>query len=297
MTHPDTALAPALRAGEHYAQVNGLTLHYTVRGSGPVMLVPSPGWGPSVSYLVPLPVLERHCTVVYVDSRHSGRSTGPEQADQYTLAHFVADLEALRVHLGQERVFVAGHSGGGHQALAYGIAHSDHLLGIVAIDALAAADEMRFTAMMQAIEGRRSQPFYRAHPDYIDGALAAMSGADPSLTIQDILDRSGALYFSDPENAALPAMEFDDQVLAYGRQSGFQGDDLLPDLGRITAPTLVLVGADDFTCDPASQAERISAAVPSSTLAVVPGAGHFPWIEQPAAFEAACEAWFRQLAD
>lgn len=34
---------PDLTAGEHVAEVNGFALHYTVQGSGPVLLFPSPG--------------------------------------------------------------------------------------------------------------------------------------------------------------------------------------------------------------------------------------------------------------
>jgi hypothetical protein len=132
-----------LQQGVHFAGINGLTIHYYVSGRGPVMLIPSSGWGPSVNFVMPLPALERHCTTVYFDTRLSGQSTGPHDAQQYKLENFVADIEALRVYLGQDKIFVAGHSGGGHQVLAYGIAHSEHLLGLIAIDAIAAADGVR----------------------------------------------------------------------------------------------------------------------------------------------------------
>jgi proline iminopeptidase len=296
MSEPTTA---ALTAGEHFADVNGFTMHYHVAGAGPVLLLPSPGWGPSVDYLMPMPVLERHCTVVYFDARHSGKSSGPERADQYTLEHFVADIEALRVHLGGPKVFVAGHSAGGHQALAYGIDHSEHLLGIIAIDALAAADEVRMHEMMKMIDKRRTEPFYRAHPAYIDEALAVMSGnGGQPLTIREILAKTGAFYFHDPELAAdgFATMQVDDQLLQYSQASGFQSRNLLPDLHRITAPTLVVVGDDDFTCDPVSQAMRIHDALPGSSLAVIPDCGHLPWVEQPDAFAAACTSWFESLA-
>ena len=59
----------------------------------------------------PIPVSSRtrRPPVVYFDARHSGGSNGPEDPTQYTLRHFVADIDALRMHLGEERVFVAGH--------------------------------------------------------------------------------------------------------------------------------------------------------------------------------------------
>ncbi|MEU8656255.1 alpha/beta fold hydrolase [Actinoplanes philippinensis] len=282
--------------GEQFIEANGITLHCFVRGSGPILLLPSPGWGPSVDYLMPLPALERHCTVVYFDARHSGKSTGPDNPEEYTLDHFVADIEALRVHLGAPEIFIAGHSGGGHQALAYGIEHNDHLLGIVTIDAIAAADDVRMGEMMKMIDKRRAEPFYRAHPTYIDDAMATMAGGG-SLTIEEILEKTGAFYFHNPELAAgsLANLQFDNDVLRYSQVSGFQSRNLLPDLPRITAPTLIIVGDDDFQCDPVSQGGRMHAALPASRLEIIEDAGHFPWIEQPEAFDAACERWFTAL--
>ncbi|MDT0386181.1 alpha/beta fold hydrolase [Streptomyces dubilierae] len=290
---------PHLNQGEHTAEINGFTLHYTVRGAGPVLLFPSPGWGPAVGSYIPMPGLEERCTVVYFDTRHSGKSSGPEDPGQYTLEHFVADIDALRIHLAQDRVFLAGHSGGGHQVLAYGIAHGDRLLGIIAIDAIIAADDVRMGEMMRRINERRTQPFYLEHPAYIDNAMALMSGtgAGTQPTIEQVLDATGAFYFHDPKLAAdaFAAMEFDDQVLAYTQASGFQSRNLLPELPRITAPTLLIYGDDDFQCDPVSQGERAHAVLPTSQLEILAGAGHMPWIEQPALFAAACDAWLERV--
>jgi non-heme chloroperoxidase len=35
-------------------------------------------------------------------------------------------------------------------------------------------------------------------------------------------------------------------------------------------------------------------AIPGASLGVIPGSGHFPWIEQPSAFESLCMAWFQE---
>jgi pimeloyl-ACP methyl ester carboxylesterase len=52
-------------------------------------------------------------------------------------------------------------------------------------------------------------------------------------------------------------------------------------LGEIAARTLVIVGADD----PArARAEAVATAIPGARLAIVPGAGHGPHLEAPAAF-------------
>jgi proline iminopeptidase len=64
--------------------------------------------------------------------------------------------------------------------------------------------------------------------------------------------------------------------------------DLRPELGRISAPTLVVVGDDDFICDVVA-AREMADRIPGARLAVIAEAGHFPWVEQPAAFRAALD--------
>jgi proline iminopeptidase len=295
---PGQSVDERLTAGSHTADVAGNRLHYEVRGSGPVLLFPSPGWGPSISYLLPQPALERHCTVVYFDTRHSGESTGPEEADQYTLAHFVSDIEGLRQYLGAPRVFLAGHSAGGQQVLAHGIEHSEHLLGIIAVDAIAAPDDLRTRELLAAMDRRRTHPFYRARPGFVDTAVAIMTGADRTpRSITEKLEAIGPFYFHDPELAAsvMPTLRVDETVNRYADASGFQGDDVLADLHRITVPTLVIVGDDDFICDPVSQAARIAERIPSSTLVTIEDSGHVPWAEQPARFDAACDTWLAEV--
>jgi proline iminopeptidase len=297
MTTIDTTASP-LAPGEHQADVNGFSMHYTVRGAGPVMLVPGTGWGASVSYMIPLPGIEDHCTVVYFDTRHSGGSTGPEDPTQYTLDHLVSDIDALRVHLGADQVFLAGHSGGGHQVLEYGIQHGDHLLGIIAINAIVCGDDVRRAESMRRLEAMKDKPYYQEHPDVYEKGLAIERGEiDHPLTIVEILDYTSGFYYHDPATGPviMARMQFDDALLGYSRASGFQSKNLLPELGRITVPTLLVYGDEDFQCDPITQGERAHQAMTTSQFVRVPKAGHEPFIDEPDAFAAACVAWLGQL--
>lgn len=61
-------------------------------------------------------------------------------------------------------------------------------------------------------------------------------------------------------------------------------------LGRITVPTLIVVGAEDVATPPV-KAERMHARIPGSKLVVIPGAGHISNIEQPDAVNAELEAF------
>jgi proline iminopeptidase len=91
-----------VRQGQFTAQINGLKLWYKVSGDGPVCIIPIPGWGPSSElYFLNLTPLEEMFTMVYLDTRGTGRSQRPE-LNEYTMSSFVADIEGLRSHLGVE---------------------------------------------------------------------------------------------------------------------------------------------------------------------------------------------------
>lgn len=75
--------------------------------------------------------------MIALSQRGSGRSTpsagtpGPVDLSTQTTAHLVADLEALREHLGVEAWIVQGVSWGSTLALAYAEAHPERVLGVV----------------------------------------------------------------------------------------------------------------------------------------------------------------------
>jgi pimeloyl-ACP methyl ester carboxylesterase len=70
--------------------------------------------------------------------------------------------------------------------------------------------------------------------------------------------------------------------------------DLLPSLGRIAVPALVVVGAEDRALPPA-RSRRLAAALPSARLVEVPGAGHLSVLEAPAAVCAAIDRFLDEV--
>lgn len=63
------------------------------------------------------------------------------------------------------------------------------------------------------------------------------------------------------------------------------------DLRRLAAPTLLLWGADDHAYPPARFAVEFERRLLRPTLVTLPGLGHYPHEEDPAAFNAALSAW------
>jgi proline iminopeptidase len=63
-------------------------------------------------------------------------------------------------------------------------------------------------------------------------------------------------------------------------------------MARVRAPVLVLHGEEDL--QPRAATERVAALFPNSRLLSLPGAGHFPFDEQPDAFAQAVSEFLRE---
>ncbi len=72
-------------------------------------------------------------------------------------------------------------------------------------------------------------------------------------------------------------------TLRYFNQEIFETFDLRPQLGKITAPTLVVAGEEDFITGPVC-ANEIQQGLRDPRKVIIPGAGHFVFIEAPEAF-------------
>ena len=72
-----------------------------------------------------------HYRIVVFDQRGAGRSRPLGSLENNTTGHLVADIEALRAHLGIERWIVFGGSWGSTLALAYAEAHPDRCRALV----------------------------------------------------------------------------------------------------------------------------------------------------------------------
>ena len=282
-----------LSPGDHFAPVNNIKIHYFVGGHGPVCLVPTPGWGPSMDYLKnTLTPFEKYFTVVYYDTRMSGQSTGPEDPTQYTSQDFMNDMDSLRAYLEQPKIWIMGHSSGGFQVLNYGIHHSDRLNGIIALSAIAGHDSLRAAEFKKLVLKRKGQPYFEKGSKLIFHEDTTPYSRDERLQL------TTPFYFHDPKKLEhfqkVADMRVSSKAGQYSEASKMGLEYLFPEMNKITVPTLVVVGDDDFVCDKVSQADRIAKNIKHSTELVIKDAGHFSWVEQPAQFFKECGDWLQK---
>jgi 3-oxoadipate enol-lactonase len=100
----------------------------------------------------------------------------------------------------------------------------------------------------------------------------------------------GKTFMTDParseERAAWRQRLIDNRRSMWRALNGvLERETVYPELGRIRAPTLIAVGAEDVAT-PRPNSERLHAAIAGSRLCVIPGAGHTSSIEQPEAVTA-----------
>jgi proline iminopeptidase len=271
----------AISPGDGTAQ-SDVKLWYRVSGSGPVAILPAPGWGPSSElYSTSMPQLEELFTVVYLDTRGSGRSERPEP-DTYGWSEFVCDLDAVREQLGLSSVTLIGHSAGGAMVMQYALAHPDRVRALILVDALAATDEQYSADRERAVERYAREPWF-------ERALAGFGMAvETDEDLREMLGVVTPLYFATREGAqrAAPVLEktsYSAAAFIGTQKSGFFPFSIRDRLTELEVPALVIVGREDAICPP-EEAARIHEALARSQLFEIESAGHLPWLENPTGF-------------
>ena len=167
--------------------------------------------------------------------------------------------------LGHERVDVVGNSVGGIVAQLLAARHGNRVRRLVLVGTGASLHgrPTRFGRLVSAwLDGSVDRETLA--PALVDALVAApIRGYARSTYIEAVLD-------ADPD--------FVSAVLLAARSL-----DLRPELGSITAPTLVIRGEYD-TARTREHVAELLAGLPHASAVEMPGCGHAPMIEQPEAF-------------
>jgi proline iminopeptidase len=266
--------------------VNGTDLFYLEVGTGVPCLVMHGGLGMDHTYLHPwLNPLDDTMHLVYYDHRGNGRSGRPP-IETLTLAQFAADADALRAHLGSDKVSVLGHSYGGFIALEYALRCPTHLSHLILVDTAPAFNYGEEVIANARLKGATEE------------MMTVLNAPNPTddAEMQRALQVIAPLYFH-LYDANLSNRMFGETV--WSASAGARGEQLMaeynvtPRLREVRVPTLILVGRDDFICPP-TQAVIMRDGIPNSELVIFEQSGHVPYLEEPDAFFAAIRDWLRR---
>lgn len=208
--------------------------------------------------------------------------------ERYSLPGLAAWLEQAVAALGLERFDLAGSSWGGAIALAYAAGPAGR--GALRRLALVAPAHPLWTP-------NRGQQFM-LRP--LAARVGAWLGAHCSA---DIHRQLLARCYGDPGRVQASAVADYSAVLhqrglgaavaGYGRHWRRDHVWLRAALGQITTPALLLWGERDVVV-PAATAPALRAALPAARLELLPGLGHLPFAEDPAAFDRALGAFLAE---
>jgi pimeloyl-ACP methyl ester carboxylesterase len=276
-----------------FASYDGTELGYRVVGEGPPLICLPGGPGRAAEYLGDLGGLATTRQLILLDPRGVGSSADPADPATFRADRLVRDVEALREHLGLERIDLLAHSAGAVLGTLYAVAHPHRLSHLALITpGLGALDihgtEEDFTAI---VERFADEPWYPA----ARGALEKITAGDLSMEAFRV---SRLLFYGSWTEAAQAHATLGMAPRHLAARLGYFADlPLDPSanksaLTQLTAPVLLYAGNRDAVVPPAT-VHQAAALFHDALVIVQPEAGHYPWIDDPAAFAAALEAFLR----
>ncbi|MGH3399946.1 MAG: alpha/beta fold hydrolase [Streptosporangiaceae bacterium] len=269
------------------ASYDGTQLSYRVTGDGrPLVCLPG-GPGRASEYLGDLGGLSSSRQLILLDPRGVGLSADPADPASFRVDRLVNDVEALRVHLGLDQFDLLAHSAGAVLATLYAAACPERLSALILITPGLAAIGVESTEdqFRAALRRRATEPWY---PEAL-AALERILAGDLSMDAFRASRPFSYARWDDTTRAHATAGVAERHQAA--REGFFADVDLDPAairsaLKKLTAPVLLYAGDLDPMVPPAVVREA-APLFNDATVLVQPGAGHFRWVDDPAAFAAA----------
>lgn len=271
------------------AKIRDTEIYFDIEGAG--LVIEGPQWrskpvvflvhgGPGADHTSYRPVfspLSHKLQLVYFDHRGQGRSARGAK-ETYTLDNNVEDMEALRQHLGLDKIVVLGTSYGGMVALSYAIRYPQHVSHLIII---ATAADSRFLTRAQEILVERGTEEQKAIAQRLwNGTF------ENEEQLREFFQIMAPMYsFTYDPNSSQEASEqtilsADAINVAFG---GFlRSYTVLNQLHKITSPTLVIGGRHDWICQP-EFSEEIARKIPNSDLRIFENSGHLIRADEPEA--------------
>ncbi|MEU7061388.1 alpha/beta hydrolase [Streptomyces sp. NPDC046197] len=258
---------------------DGTQLAYHVRGEGEPLVVLPGGPMRASAYLGDLGGLAAHRRLVLLDLRGTGDSAVPADPATYRCDRQVDDVEALRLHLGLDRMDLLGHSAGGSLAVLYAARRPRRVARLVLV-----STALRPLGMRAGAEDRLAAARMREDEPWFDQAYPALRSWLAGTGDYDAA--CAPFFYGRWDETARAHAEADEQQTneeaadRYFAEAAFDPVATRAALQDLTAPVLVLTGGLDGGPRP-EPARRAAEAFPHSEVAVQPGAGHYPWLDDP----------------
>jgi pimeloyl-ACP methyl ester carboxylesterase len=270
----------------HITADDDVKLFYQEVGAGIPIVFVHEFAGDSRSWEAQLRHFGRRYRCIAYNARGFPPSDVPESVERYSQARARDDIRAVLDGLKIDKAHIVGLSMGGFATLLFGFTHPTRARSLTiggcgygaapdqrrkfAEEAEAAATRFEETGMAKAAEAYALGPtrvqFQNKDPrgwrEFAD-QLAGHSGTGSALTMRGVQSRRPSLY------------------------------DLTEDMKKITVPTLIMTGDEDWAClEPGILMKKM---IPSAGLVVMPNCGHTINLEDPDAYNRHLDDFFHTV--
>src|SRR5581483_1498835 len=250
-------LALSLSLPAWAASVDGISIHSTVRGSGPKTIVFVHGWTcDESSWANQVPVFEKNYRVITLDLPGHGKSGSPAKGP-LTMELFAKAIEAVRVEARAGKVVLVGHSMGTPVIREYARLYPANVAGMVPVDG----------ALHLSGSPNAPNPERMKGPDGVKNREAMIRGMFGKSATPAIQDHILKMMLAAPESTAYQAM-----AATFAPANWKQETFPVPALG---------IYADHSAADDPAYFKKI---FPNGTTVEVPATGHFVMMEKPQEF-------------
>ena len=250
---------------------DGVSIHYSSRGSGSPALLFVHGWCCDETYWEPQVrhFAERH-RVVSIDLAGHGES-GTDRKN-WSVNAFGEDVAAVVKELSLDRVILVGHSMGGPVIVEAARLMPERVIGLVGVDTFQDLDRKQTRAPLDERLSRFRNSFVEASHEVVKSMFAEKS--DPELAARIVADMS-----SSPSHVGIGAIEA-------------MGDyDAAKAMESIQVPIRCV--CSDYQPFDTEAADQHSS---SFKVTFMSGVGHFVMLEDPATFNRLLEEIIEELA-
>ncbi|MEX2617382.1 MAG: alpha/beta fold hydrolase [Alphaproteobacteria bacterium] len=264
--------------------INGVSVHFTLDGpeGAPVITFAHALSLDLRSFNPQIAAFRDRYRVLRFDLRGHGRTDKDGQA--FSMEDLAKDVVGLLDHIGVEKTHFVGSSLGAMVGLALALEHADRLSSLTFMASQGALPDERIAAARDNIAAMRA------------------SGATARTTMESQADALLGRLLHDPDEARhserlallrriLGGTTLFGQARAYEAILAMNYDSRL---GEIHTPTLILAGAQDTSTTPARM-QMYKDGIAGARMAILKGAGHFPNVEQPGAFNDVLQTFLNGL--
>lgn len=261
---------------QHITLDTGLKL-WTVRmGAGEPVLIPN-----GVYFIEDLQQLAGNFTLIAYDPRNRGKSDRMPEGDIHI---DVEDMEAVRQHLGIERLNLLGHSYMGLVVALYAMRYPEHMKTLIQIGPSQPFPSKQYPPELAWNDGVAAEVFGKLGQLQMQAAgmdpVELCTKASAILATMCVADAANAAKINwarcDCENERMVMKYFSEKLMP-----SIQKLEITPQMfAKVTCPVLTIHGRKDRNA-PYGGGVDWANSLPNTKLLTVENAGHAPWLESP----------------